>query len=86
MSEGVGEKERHLSNLVRRALLLGAEFLVTDRDGPGTLPGWDSFGHVQVMLAIQSAYGIDMEPSEVSKIETVSDIRAILRTKGVTNL
>jgi acyl-CoA synthetase (AMP-forming)/AMP-acid ligase II/acyl carrier protein len=83
---GVDGRELSLVDLIRRTFLLGAATHVTDEDGPGSLDGWDSLGNVKLILAIQDAYGICIEPSEAITIESVSDIRVILRNRGLCDL
>jgi long-chain acyl-CoA synthetase len=78
-------KQPELTDMIRRTFSLAAETQVTDGDGPGSLDGWDSLGHVKLMVEIQMAYRIYLEPAEVMKIETVSDIRALLRNKGLSS-
>jgi long-chain acyl-CoA synthetase len=80
------DKPVELVDLIRQIFSLGAETQVTDTDGPGSLDGWDSLGHVKLILVIEGVYGIHIEPSEAMRIETVSDIRAILRNKAESNL
>jgi long-chain acyl-CoA synthetase len=75
-----------LIDLIRWTFSLSTDTDVKSSDGPGSLEGWDSLGHVRLLLAIQRGYKIGIEPQEAMMIETVSDIRALLRTKGISEL
>ncbi|MBN1558537.1 MAG: acyl carrier protein [Lentisphaerae bacterium] len=73
-----------LDALVRETLLLPPEQPVRDEDGPGTLDAWDSMGHVNIIDAVENAYGISLTPDEILTIRTVTDIKALLHAKGIT--
>lgn len=73
-----------LEELVRRTLCLGAEVPVTDADGPGALPGWDSLGHVRLLSAVEAAYSLRLDVRDIAKIKRLSDIKDALRARGVT--
>ena len=46
----------------------------------GYLPGWDSLGHMSVVLAIEVQIGRMLRPDEIGRLKSVSDIAAILNT------
>jgi acyl carrier protein len=73
-----------LDALIRETLRLPPDAPIDDRLGPGQVEGWDSLGHVNLMLALQASYGITIELDEVMNLETVADIRKLLTAKGVT--
>lgn len=43
---------------------------------------WDSFNHINLMIAIESAYGITLAPAEVQRAKTVGDLVQLLQSKG----
>ena len=51
--------------------------------GPLTLPQWDSFHHVHIVVAVEESYGVDLSPDEIVSLLSVSDIADALRKKGV---
>ena len=75
-----------LDKLIRETFSLESNVEIAEEFGPSALPGWDSMGHMRLMAAIESNYGIKLSMDDILKIEKVADIRNILTTKGVTGL
>lgn len=48
----------------------------TDNDGPGTVEAWDSVIHLNLILAIEAAFGIEFATSEIPELVSVGMIRA----------
>ncbi len=44
---------------------------------------WDSFRHLQLILAIEGEYGVQFDPQRVADLTTVEMILSDLRAKGV---
>jgi acyl carrier protein len=57
---------------------------VTPELGVGTIDNWDSFRHLQAILAIEGEYGVQFAPSRIAELTTVSLIQAELVAKGAT--
>jgi acyl carrier protein len=51
---------------------------VTDETGPGDIAGWDSLGHVALMVEIQTQFGRHVPVEDAIEVETVADLAAIL--------
>ena len=73
-----------LEQLIRRTFVLGDEVAITDDLGPGQLHGWDSLGHVRLLVSLESTYGISVDTDEMVALQTVADIKNLLRKKEVT--
>lgn len=73
-----------LEHLIRRTFVLGDEVAITDDLGPGQLQGWDSLGHVRLLVSLESTYGISVDMDEMVALQTVADIKNLLRKKEVT--
>ncbi len=43
-----------------------------------TVPGWDSLGHVKILMATEAALGRMLQPDEIAAIRGVADIARIL--------
>lgn len=56
---------------------------VTPELGVGTVENWDSFRHLQAILAIEGEYGVQFDPQRIAELTTVSQIQAELALKGV---
>lgn len=57
---------------------------VTPDLGVGTVENWDSFRHLQAILAIEGEYGVQFDPQRIAELTTVSQIQSELESKGVT--
>lgn len=49
----------------------------------GRIAGWDSIGHVSIMLALETHLGRLLRPEEVGQIKTIGDIAAILANQAI---
>jgi acyl carrier protein len=56
---------------------------VTPETGVGTVESWDSFRHLQAILAIEEEYGVQFDPQRIAELTTVALIQSELETKGV---
>jgi acyl carrier protein len=48
----------------------------------GQLEGWDSFGHLQVVLALEAEFGVQFDPQKIPELTTVAKLQAYLESKG----
>jgi acyl carrier protein len=55
---------------------------VTPELGVGTVENWDSFRHLQAILAIEGEYGVQFDPQRIAELTTVSQIQTELEAKG----
>lgn len=44
---------------------------------------WDSLSHIRLIVAIEQAFSIKFSTAELASLETVSDMVALLKEKGV---
>lgn len=49
----------------------------------GTIDSWDSFRHLQAMLAIEGEYGVQFDPQRIPELTSVALIQEELDKKGV---
>jgi acyl carrier protein len=45
---------------------------------------WDSFRHLQLILAIEGEYGVQFDPQQIPELTSVARIQESLAAKGVT--
>jgi acyl carrier protein len=57
---------------------------VTPELGVGTIDSWDSFRHLQAVLAIEGEYGVQFDPQRIADLTTVALIQSELEAKGAT--
>ncbi|WP_419805751.1 acyl carrier protein [Terriglobus sp.] len=72
-----------LRDLVADTLEIAPED-VTPELNTETAENWDSFRHLQLMLAVEGEYGVQFDPSLVAHLTTVAAIQDALQKKGVT--
>jgi acyl carrier protein len=42
---------------------------------------WDSLNHLNLIVALESAFNVSFEPEEIAVMKSLSDIEEILKTK-----
>jgi acyl carrier protein len=57
---------------------------ITPETGTGTVENWDSFRHLQAILALEGEYGVQFDPQRIPDLTTVALIQAELVAKGAT--
>jgi acyl carrier protein len=72
----------NVESLFERVLRL-PQGTVTDETSNKTLRRWDSFNHIQLVLAIEETYKVKFSTAEIS-FKTVAEVKQLLRQKGVT--
>ena len=72
-----------LIKLIQDTFNLESDTQILDTHSPGQLEGWDSLGHANLMVALESTYGISIGLDEMILIETVADIKQLLKDKGL---
>ncbi len=56
---------------------------VTPDLSTATLENWDSFRHLQAILAIEGEYGVQFDPQRIPELTSVSLLQSELEKKGV---
>lgn len=49
---------------------------------PDTVTGWDSFGHLELVDALQSAFEVTFATEDIAEMETLGRIEQILLRRG----
>jgi acyl carrier protein len=81
----VSEVEVRVSTRLRSVI---ADVLGLDVDqvgasaAAGQLDGWDSFGHLQVVLALEAEFGVQFDPQKIPELTTVAKLQRYLESKG----
>lgn len=57
---------------------------VTPELNTETAENWDSFRHLQLMLAVEGEYGVQFDPSALAQLTSVAAIQDALAKKGVS--
>ena len=56
---------------------------INDETSTKTLKRWDSFRHIQLVVALEEAYSVKLTTGEITSIQSFDAIRTLLRDKGV---
>ena len=55
---------------------------VTEALAMGQVESWDSLKHMELVVAIETAYGLELSFDEIVAMKSVGDIRQVLATHG----
>jgi len=55
---------------------------VTPASSPETLEAWDSVGHLNLVLALESQLGISLAPEDIEKMKTIADVIALVQERS----
>jgi acyl carrier protein len=56
---------------------------ISDATSPENQRRWDSLRHLDLMTAIEDAYGVRFSTAEIVRAKSVGEVRRMLREKGV---
>lgn len=71
-----------LRDTIADTLEVPADQVTPDLDA-ASVENWDSFRHLQLILAIEGEYGVQFDPGQIPDLTTVSKICSALHAKGV---
>ena len=49
--------------------------------GPESIESWDSVQHLNLVLALESQFGIEFEPEEIDQMKSIGKIAALVERK-----
>lgn len=56
---------------------------IEDESSPDTVESWDSFHHLQLIIAIEEAFAVSLTADEVTEMLTFGDAKVLLIEHGV---
>jgi acyl carrier protein len=78
----------NFDNRVRSALARSLKLNGSDKNGPlqmGTTPGWDSLGHINVLLELEREFHVSLPAFALAKLVDVPSIVKIIAEFSPTN-
>ena len=54
---------------------------ITETDSPDTVASWDSVQQIQLVLALEERFGVQLELEDIERLRTIGDIAAIFERK-----
>jgi len=71
-----------LRNLLVETLLIEDE-QYRNENGPDTIETWDSLAMIRIAVGVEEAFGYKMTPEEMVSLDSIGDIKAILRSHDI---
>lgn len=56
---------------------------LSDTSSPDMIAAWDSLNHLNLVMAMESEFGVSLSPEDALEMRTVGLMRTILRRNGV---
>jgi acyl carrier protein len=69
-----------LAAVIRAHLGLG-DFALPPDMLASAVPGWDSMRHIEILTAIEDAFGIRLKSIEVLRLKNLGELDKLVRTK-----
>ena len=69
-----------LKQIILKELNLN-NFDFKDETTANQVPGWDSFNHINVILAIEKDYNIHFKGLEILKVKNIGELQKLVDTK-----
>jgi acyl carrier protein len=66
-----------------RKVFDNANLVITDEMSSVDINGWDSFAHINLIVAIEEEFGVSFTTAEMGLLVQVGDILKLLTKKGV---
>jgi acyl carrier protein len=57
---------------------------ITAESGPDDISSWDSVGLLNLALALEAEYGIQLDPDDMADMLSVNLVKTILKERGVS--
>lgn len=61
------------------------ESRITDDLAMKDVEAWDSLKHMELIVSVENTFGIELSFDEIVAMQTVSEIKRVLRQKGVSS-
>jgi acyl carrier protein len=56
---------------------------ITESTSAKDVEGWDSFAHINLIVAIEEQFGVSFSTAELGKMLCVGDLVTLLKQKGI---
>jgi acyl carrier protein len=60
------------------------ELVITEATNAASVEGWDSFAHINLIVALEEAFQVSFTTKELGSMQSVGDLLKLLAQKGVT--
>jgi acyl carrier protein len=76
-------KDQILSDVTQiiRDVLDTPDLAVTEATSADSVEGWDSFNHINIVVAVESHFGVKMHTAEIEELRNVGDLVELVHEK-----
>ncbi len=71
--------DRKVEEVVRRVFQLDDKRSLDDV-APGSIPQWDSLGHVSLIHAVEEEFGLKFSVDEIATIDSIASLKEVLKS------
>ena len=71
-----------LYTVVASTLKIDPSMLSEESNAKNT-PNWDSLRHIELMMSVESFFGVPFTLAEIAGMQNLGDMQALLKDKGV---
>ncbi len=68
---------------VFRAVFNDPKLAITEKTNASHVAGWDSFAHINLIVALEEYFGVSFTTKEISSLTCVGDLLDLLRKKKI---
>jgi acyl carrier protein len=68
-----------IEELIREVLALSPDVELTDTTTPADISAWDSLGHINIIIAIEEEFDLDISPEQIGELQSIADFKALIR-------
>ena len=51
---------------------------ITADSSPETIENWDSMQHLNLVLAVEEKFGVQLEPEDIEEMKTIGEVAALV--------
>lgn len=73
---------KSLESIVADILAVSID-VISDESNARNTPNWDSGRHIDLIMAVETAYEIQFSMPEITGMQNLGDMRSVLQQKGV---
>ena len=55
---------------------------ITEASTPEDIESWDSVEHLNLILALETQFGIEFEPEEIERMKSIGEIARLVESKA----
>lgn len=75
-------QEQKLKEVLARVFNVGID-VITDEASPDTIEAWDSLRHMNLVLALEEEFGVELTDDQVVEILSYKLIKIVMQEHGV---